>query len=90
MTRKRTKQRSRKKFRPEKNPCIKKAKMPFPWSECGSTLFKPDSLNIFPKINDGHCDRIHFSLTAEDWSNAGYMGKQPVAWKEKASYAKEF
>ena len=32
-----------KKIRPEKDPCYKKAKMqkPFPWSECGSTLFRP-------------------------------------------------
>ena len=31
------------KIRPEKDPCNKKTKMqkPFPWSECGSPLFRP-------------------------------------------------
>ena len=29
-----------------------------------------------------HCDRIHSSLTAVHCCDNGYVGKQPVAWKE--------
>ena len=37
---------------------------------------------FFPRIDDSHCDRIHPSLTAVRCFDNGYMGKQPVAWKE--------
>ena len=37
---------------------------------------------FFPRIDDSHCDRIHFSLTAVRCFDNGYVGKQPVAWKE--------
>ena len=44
--------------------------------------FDPCSANILPKIDDSHCDRIHFSLSAVRYFDNGYVGKQPVAWKE--------
>ena len=44
--------------------------------------FDPCSANILPKIDDSHCDRIHSSLTAVRYFDNGYVGKQPVAWKE--------
>ena len=37
---------------------------------------------FFPRIDDSHCDRIHSSLTAVCCFYNGYMGKQPVTWKE--------
>ena len=37
---------------------------------------------FFLRIDDSHCDRIHSSLTAVCCFNNGYLGKQPVAWKE--------
>ena len=37
---------------------------------------------FFPRIDDSHCDRIHSSLTAVRCFDSGYVGKQPVAWKE--------
>ena len=37
---------------------------------------------FFPRIDDSHCDRIHSSLTAVCCFDNGYVGQQPVAWKE--------
>ena len=37
---------------------------------------------LLPRIDDSHCDRIHSSLTAVRCFDNGYLGKQPVAWKE--------
>ena len=37
---------------------------------------------FFPRIDDSHCDRIHSSLTAVRCFDNGYVGKQPVVWKE--------
>ena len=37
---------------------------------------------FFPRIDDSHCDRIHSSLTAVYCFDNGYVGKQPMAWKE--------
>ena len=37
---------------------------------------------FFPGINDRHCDRIDSSLTTLHCFDSGYVGKQPVAWKE--------
>ena len=37
---------------------------------------------FFPRIDDSHCDRIHSSLIAVHCLNNGYVGKQPLAWKE--------
>ena len=37
---------------------------------------------FFPWIDNSHCDRIHYSLTPVCCFNDGYVGKQPVAWKE--------
>ena len=37
---------------------------------------------FFPRTDDSHCDRIHSSLTAVRCFDNGYVGKQPVAWKE--------
>ena len=34
------------------------------------------------RIDDCHCDRIHHSLTNVRCFDNGYVGKQPVAWKE--------
>ena len=40
------------------------------------------SANILSEdFYDSHCKRIHSSLTAVRFDN-GYVGKQPVAWKE--------
>ena len=33
-------------------------------------------------IDDSYCDRIRSSLTTVHCFNNGYVGKQPVAWKE--------
>ena len=43
-------------------------------------------------IDDSHCDRIHSSLTAVRCFDNGYVGKQPVAWKEYCAehWLKEF
>ena len=38
-------------------------------------------------IDDSHCGRIHSSLTAVCCFDNGYVGKQPVAWKE---YCEEY
>ena len=35
-----------------------------------------------PRIDDSHCDRIHSYHTAVDDFHNGYVGKQPLAWKE--------
>ena len=37
---------------------------------------------FFPRIDDSQCDSIHTSLTSVRCFNNGYVGKQPVAWKE--------
>ena len=37
---------------------------------------------FFPRIDDSHCDRIHFSLTAVRCFDNDYVGKKPVASKE--------
>ena len=37
---------------------------------------------FFSRIDDSHCDRIHSSLTAVRCFDNGYVGKQPIAWKE--------
>ena len=42
----------------------------------------PGSANIFLRTDDIHCIRIHSSLTAVHCFDNGYVGKQPVAWKE--------
>ena len=36
---------------------------------------------FFPRIDDSHCDRIHFSLTTVHFFNNGYAEKKPAAWK---------
>ena len=36
----------------------------------------------FPRTGDSHCHRIHSSLTAVCCFVNGYVGKQPMAWKE--------
>ena len=51
------------------------------------TLFMKESSQwleriFFPRIDESHCDRIHSSLTAVRCFYKGYVGKQPVAWKE--------
>ena len=49
----------------------------------GGRWFDPRARPIFfPRIGDSHCDRIHSSLTAVHCFDNGYVGKQPVAWKE--------
>ena len=47
----------------------------------GSHLFKPPARPIFfPRIGDSHCDMIHSSRC--HCFDDGYVGKQPIAWKE--------
>ena len=36
----------------------------------------------FRGLTGSHCDRIHSSLTTVRCFDNGYVGKQPVAWKE--------
>ena len=40
------------------------------------------ALFTLSRIDDGHCDRIHSSLTAVRCFDNSFVGKQPVAWKE--------
>ena len=42
---------------------------------------------FFPRIDDSHCNRIQSSLCSVHCLDNGYVGKQPVAWKE---YCAEF
>ena len=35
-----------------------------------------------PGIDDSHCDRIHSSLIDDRHFDNGYVGKQPMSWKE--------
>ena len=37
---------------------------------------------FFPRNDDSHCNRIHSSLTTFRCFDNGYVGNQPVAWKE--------
>ena len=46
------------------------------------TMFSSLPKFFFPRIDDSHCDRIHSSLTTVRCFDNGYVGKQPVAWKE--------
>ena len=47
------------------------------------TLVRSPALpSFFPRIDDGHCDRVHSSLTTVRCFDNRYVGKQPVAWKE--------
>ena len=57
-----------------------------------SLVWSPARPIFFPRIVDSHCDRIHSSLTAVCCFNKGYLGKQPVAWKEYSAeyWLKEF
>ena len=49
----------------------------------GGRWFDPQARPIlFPWIHDSYCDRIHSFLTAVRCFDNGYVGKQPVAWKE--------
>ena len=34
------------------------------------------------RTDDSHCDRIHSSLPAVHCFDNGYVGKQPLAWRE--------
>ena len=47
-----------------------------------SRVRSPTRPVFFPRIDDSHCDRIHSPLTAVYCFDNGYVGKQPVAWKE--------
>ena len=66
-------------------PIVRKAE---PTSSVGSiedrrSLVRSPAWPIsFPRIDDSHCDRIHSSFTAVRCFDNGYVGKQPVAWKE--------
>ena len=48
----------------------------------GRWFDRPSRPIFFPRIDDSHCDRIHSSLAAVRCFDNGYVGKQPVAWKE--------
>ena len=37
---------------------------------------------FFLRIDGSHCDSFHSSFTAVHCFNHGYVGKQPLAWKE--------
>ena len=68
-------------FRPvhfeELSPCTKED-----W-RTGGRWFEPLTWPIFfPRIDDIHCNRIQSTLTTVHCFYDGYVGKQPVAWKE--------
>ena len=47
------------------------------------SLVRPPAQPIFfQRIDGSHCGRIHSSLTAFHCLDGGYVGKQPVTWKE--------
>ena len=49
----------------------------------GGRWFESLAQPIFSlRIDGSHCDRIHSSLTTVHCFKDGYMGKQPLAWKE--------
>ena len=51
--------------------------------ESRRSLVRSSAGPIFlPRIYDSHCDRIHSSLTSAHCFTDGYVGKQPLAWKE--------
>ena len=52
----------------------------------------PARLIFFSGTDDSNCDRIHSSLTAVRCFDNGYVGKQPVVWKEYCAehWLKEF
>ena len=64
--------------------------MPSPHSSFGSMqdlrtggcCFNLGSANIFSRIDDSQCEKIHSSLITTHYFNYGYVGKQLVAWKE--------
>ena len=37
---------------------------------------------FFPRIDDSHCNIVQFSFTAVHCFDNGYVGKQPLTWKE--------
>ena len=47
-----------------------------------SLVRSPAQLIFFSRIDDSHCDRIHSSLTAVHCFDNGYVGNEPVAWKQ--------
>ena len=47
-----------------------------------SLVQSPAKPLFFPVIDDSQCDRIHSSLITVHCSDNGYVGKQPMAWKE--------
>ena len=49
---------------------------------CCLTVYIPDLANLLSEDSDSHCNRINFSLMAVSCFNNGYVGKQPVAWKD--------
>ena len=52
----------------------------------GSRWVDPHSQSIFfPRTDENHCDRIHSFLTAVHCFENGYVGKQPLAWKENCA-----
>ena len=49
----------------------------------GSRWFDPKVRpKFFPRIDDSHSDKIHSPLTAFDYLDNVYVGKQPVAWRK--------
>ena len=41
-----------------------------------------DQFFFSPGIDDSHCNKIHSSPTAVRYFDNGYVGMQPLAWKE--------
>ena len=56
----------------------------------GGLWFDPPARTIFfPRIDDSNCHMIYSSLTVVLYFYDGYVGKQPVSWKEySAEYRK--
>ena len=48
----------------------------------GSMVRSPARQVFFPRVDDSHCDSIYSSLTAVRCFDNGYVGRQPVTWKE--------
>ena len=60
---------------------------PSPCNSVGSVVgLKTGSLisglpSFFSRLDNGHCDSIHSTLTADHCFDNIFLGKQPVAWK---------
>ena len=67
---------------PQVRPCPIAQSVALQTENRRSLVRSPARPIFFPRIDDSHCDRIHSFLIAVRCFDDGYVGKQPVAWKE--------